>query len=493
MKNKYFILVFTFLCLLVVQSSYSQDWQDMGWDDETNNFVQDYVDQGGTVDYFNDAQDYAEAVNNDNDSGNDWEYGSYIDSDLVGTTIQKSDGTIYDYKYTEGWFPVNHSSDGTTIDIFDNLLDTHNYDNDTSTTDDDQYPPDDTADNNDTTTPDPTTPDPSTCKCVEKTWYFDNDRDGYHGDTQDSVDSPGSNWGLTTKGLDCDDDIWSADNTNCEAKKTWYLDNDTDGFHFQAKQAEISPGTKWKDTTRGIDCNDARYNVANDCSTANPCAEIKNILNYDTQGSTDKNLKSNINRLKDVVNAPVNTKEEGFEVSKRMNADETYRYEFDKVAPGSEFTVELSTSASYMGGFHSHPSTGVPIFSFQDLKHLLNLYTYAKAQYQQDVFEGLVAKDAEGNTNVYILKVDDIDALRDQVDAVWNHPDYAEYTDDKERRDAIHEKQGKIFDKSNGQIEKSFLEQFPTAGISLYKADASVSSFSKLTLNNGTVTPTPCN
>ena len=92
-----------------------------------------------------------------------------------------------------------------------------------------------------------------------------------------------------------------------------------------------------------------------------------------------------------------------------------------------------------------------------------------------------------------MLKVDDIDVLRDQVDAVWNHPDYAKYTTEEERRKAIHKDQAEIFDKSNGQIEKSFLEQFPTAGISLYKADASVNSFSKLTLNNGVVTPTPCN
>lgn len=52
--------------------------------------------------------------------------------------------------------------------------------------------------------------------------------------------------------------------------------------------------------------------------------------------------------------------------------------------------------------------------------------------------------------------------------------------------------QAKIYAKSNGELEKSFLDQFKDFGISLYKADATTSSFSKLALNNlKTVTSTP--
>lgn len=605
MRNKYFILVLTFLSLLIGQSGYAQDWDDMGWDDEITDFINDYEDQGGTVDYYDNAQDFLNDVNNDNDDSNDWEYGEFIDPRYEGTTQTDSQGNIYDYQYSEGWHPVDHSNNDNSnndTDIYDGLLDTHNYPpNDTSGDDQDQYPPDDNP-NNDTNTPEsPTTEEPPakriwyldddgdgyystyifasskpsgnykestigydcndsdsskkvSADCGLKKWYLDADGDGYHSDETESGDAPDGDWVLTTKGVDCeesdpkittqcnpntckgcpeeekdwyldkdndgydggtekseespegtgwkegksngpdcDDNVWSGDNLNCEAKKTWYLDNDGDGWHCQMKQAEGSPGTKWKETTSGVDCNDARYKIDNDCSKADPCAEIQNVLNYNTPGYPAKNLKSNIDRLKNVVDARVNKKEEGFEVSKRMNADETYRYEFNKAITGTEFTVGISTGASIMGGFHSHPSTGVPIFSFQDLRHLLHLYEDAKDQYKQDVFEGVVAKDDEGNVNVYILKVDDIKALKEQTDAIWNHPDYAAYTNDKERIDAIHEKLGKIFDKSEGAIEKTFLEQFSAVGISLYKADDdSVSSFSKLTIKNKEVTKTSC-
>ncbi len=55
-----------------------------------------------------------------------------------------------------------------------------------------------------------------------------------------------------------------------------------------------------------------------------------------------------------------------------------------------------------------------------------------------------------------MLKIDNIDALRKQVNDVWNDPDYAKIPNEKERIDAIHEKQAIKYDKSNGQLEKSF-------------------------------------
>lgn len=104
----------------------------------------------------------------------------------------------------------------------------------------------------------------------------------------------------------------------------------------------------------------------------------------------------------------------------------------------------------------------------------------------------MVAKDAQGNTVVYMLKVDDLAKLQTAVDAIWKDPKYAKWTTDEDRIKAIHANQAEKFNKSKGQIEKSFLEQFPTGGFSIYKADATISNFSKLTLNSGVVTPDPC-
>ena len=92
-----------------------------------------------------------------------------------------------------------------------------------------------------------------------------------------------------------------------------------------------------------------------------------------------------------------------------------------------------------------------------------------------------------------MMKIDNIDALRTQIGAVWNEPNYAEYSTEKTRIDAIHLDQAKLYAKSNGQLEKSFLQQFAAFGISIYKGDATLSSFDKLALSNSTVTSTPCN
>jgi hypothetical protein len=132
------------------------------------------------------------------------------------------------------------------------------------------------------------------------------------------------------------------------------------------------------------------------------------------------------------------------------------------------------------------------MYSFGDLKHLLNLYDKALPSNKRDVFEGLVAQDAQDNNNVYMLKVDDIEKLRSHIKTVEESEKYANLNDE-DRLNKIHQEQARLYHESNGQKEKSFLQQFSDAGISIYKANADLSNFSKLTLNNDNVIPTPCN
>ena len=66
MKNKYFILAFTFLCLLLGQNSYSQDWADL-----ENLFQQDEY-QDIEISYYGDYNDYIYDTNHDNDYSNDF-------------------------------------------------------------------------------------------------------------------------------------------------------------------------------------------------------------------------------------------------------------------------------------------------------------------------------------------------------------------------------------------------------------------------------------
>lgn len=308
MKNKYFILAFTLLCILVGQKSYSQDWQDSdddwGW--------------GGSDD------DQSGWYNDEDFSGPEWQGGVVINNDYHAP----------DY------------SDYLNADLYD----PYNYGYQPPQDDDDQQndPPVTTP----PTTPPtpPTPPDPEVCSlvtcsipgytvdreicecvppmkawyldddgdgyfatgvsarekpegnytestlgydcddtnpfknvgsdCGYKMWYLDWDGDGYHSDTNESADSPGIGWVLTTLGVDCDEND-PTKNVYC-GNKMWYTDNDNDGWYGTLKSSENSPGPEWIDYAanppKGQDCDDTKPSVNNICATIDDCAEIKKQL-----------------------------------------------------------------------------------------------------------------------------------------------------------------------------------------------------------------------
>jgi hypothetical protein len=135
-------------------------------------------------------------------------------------------------------------------------------------------------------------------------------------------------------------------------------------------------------------------------TVSNPCDQMKNVMNYNPNDSNS--LKSSLNWLKDKVNAAVNDKECGVEVRKKMNYDESYRYEFTQVLSNEQFSVALSTDRDNVGASHSHPSDGYAMFSFQDVRFLLATYDGAFDNRKGEVFNSVVCKDKAGNTNTYM-------------------------------------------------------------------------------------------
>lgn len=253
---------------------------------------------------------------------------------------------------------------------------------------------------------------------------------------------------------------------------------------------EVPITISWNSLGSGGTTGDEPWNK-NEQELPNPCLDLANLMNYNLNSSNS--LKSGINWLKDKVNATVNNKEAGVEVKKVMNPDETFKYEFTQVLSNDKFSISMSVGYGYVGALHSHPSDGYAMFSFQDIRFLLSVYDEASSSRKQESFHGLVCKDDLGNTNTYMLKIENIESLRTQINSVWNDPNYTKFQSEDERIKKIHEDQAKIYAKSNGNLEKSFLEQFKDFGIVLLKADATTDNFDKLTLNNSTITQTPCN
>jgi len=93
--KKYYILAFTFLCLLTGQNSYSQDWADF------DDFLQEVNDAGGEVNYHTTIESFIGYLNNDSNPYNDLEMYTYVDSDLVGTNVPDwRTGTVGPYVST---------------------------------------------------------------------------------------------------------------------------------------------------------------------------------------------------------------------------------------------------------------------------------------------------------------------------------------------------------------------------------------------------------
>jgi len=227
-----------------------------------------------------------------------------------------------------------------------------------------------------------------------------------------------------------------------------------------------------------------------------PCNQLKFALERDATNSGLKpNLKPQIQWLQGKVDENL---EYGVEIKKSVNIAGDMAYTPTQKASTANFEIALEQNSYMIGWLHSHPLNAYGMFSFGDLKFLRDGYETSYGSRKQEVFTIIVCRDKlhPTQTNTYALKVDDFAVFSAKVDAVWNL--YANISNDDEKRKKIHLNQSKIYDRSNNQLEKSFLQQFQGFGISLYKANNNLTNWSKLDLSTTpnsplTVIETPCN
>jgi hypothetical protein len=223
-----------------------------------------------------------------------------------------------------------------------------------------------------------------------------------------------------------------------------------------------------------------------------PC-DLLNLLINPSQG----NLKQDIDWLKSKAGLLL---EYGVEVERRANFDGNgYSYPTNRVESVNQYNVSLDIAGSIIGGMHCHPKDSYNIPSFGDVKWLFDCFDRASSTRKPYVFSVIVVKNNNGTFNVYSLFVNDINKLTTEINSVWNDdPKYQSYND-VDKLKAIHNDQIKKFKSSNGNLEKSFLEQFGNYGIDFYKANnENLTSWSKVQLNSSTpnqsnVEYQPCN
>ncbi|WP_299673038.1 hypothetical protein [uncultured Polaribacter sp.] len=231
-----------------------------------------------------------------------------------------------------------------------------------------------------------------------------------------------------------------------------------------------------------------------------PCNNLNDIID-----PNKSNAKPFLENLKTTVDQPG---ENGFSMKKEsdpFNNNATYTNTNLPATIGN--SIGIPTGGQNYAGAHSHPSADTyPMFSWDDIYTLFNLYANAKSNVKNEVTFMLASKNnfLNNQVNVFALRIKDFRAFRSSfykaLSDIVNERSDLEVTDPIETKlKALNDKLGKKYGKTNqNQQEKAFLENFKDFNLSLFKANDNIDNWSEIniptfTINTSGVKETPCN
>ncbi len=228
-----------------------------------------------------------------------------------------------------------------------------------------------------------------------------------------------------------------------------------------------------------------------------PCNQMKQFGEKESDGGMD--MKPVLDNLIDFVTSGQNNHERGYDVQRRINEDETHRYDKNYVISSLNAEIEFIVTSLHIGTIHTHPDNGYSMFSYGDLKSLLVCYDIARdspyTSRKEYVFSTVVCKGPDNTAMVYTLKVSDVEKLRKKVNDIWDL--YSNILDENDRLIKINEDEAEEFKKNKNDLEKFFLQSNSNSGIRLFKArDNSFKNWDELKLSNTAplrVEKIPCN
>ena len=162
-----------------------------------------------------------------------------------------------------------------------------------------------------------------------------------------------------------------------------------------------------------------------------------------------------------------------------------------------KFNAPLETGGNIYGSIHNHPIQGHSIPNIGDIDWILDCYDKAYPYNKSRAFS-IIAVRKLGSTTVppevtyYAFKVEDRDLLSQNIEAKINTVKPVTLTRDQKIEELV-KQDGKIFNAFPNDLEKKFLEKYGNYGVGLYKANASLTNWGKLTLDaSGNVVNDPC-
>lgn len=235
-----------------------------------------------------------------------------------------------------------------------------------------------------------------------------------------------------------------------------------------------------------------------------PCESLKKLAE-----PTNQDIDPSIQILKDTLASGVTNE---FGIKFKYDVEVSPAVATNILVTGNSGSAPLTKGWNWRGGMHIHTTAGYGMYSWGDVQSLAECYDYAAPANQPFVTNIMICNilipttNPSQNCNIYAIKVDNYTTLTNAINTVLNDPKYGippsgDIIKDKEEKiKKIHRVQYDLYKAAgDDNLEESFLRQFASYGISLYKKKSLVNNTStenwvKLTLDllTNTITETPC-
>ena len=214
----------------------------------------------------------------------------------------------------------------------------------------------------------------------------------------------------------------------------------------------------------------------NDLTPPNPCEKLKNLFD-----PAKANIKPNIvNDLQ--PNIAVNPSGEKGVLLTMSPEGATTNF---VISPTQTNSVNILAGGNRYSAIHTQPLDTYPMFSWSDVVVLNSLNNHAAPHNQGMASFLLVCQDDNGDFQTYAI-VFDPDSLNETIDQFINNPENIGCTV-KEISDKMDEVLGEEYRKDNN-YERAFLKFMLNSNVSLYKANSTLTNWSKLSLSNNSAT-----
>ena len=347
------------------------------------------------------------------------------------------------------------------------------------------------------------------------TWYMDYDNDGWHSVSQQKSTPPGAfGWKSTTKGIDCNDKD-STKTYDCSTAAPviipWFVDKDGDGYHGNAQGATTSPGPEWTSVmTRGPDCNDGVFSADNSVCNA-PCTititcstgQTLNVAicacencNTTETAKADKVTKlANITEAKTkILQLQSDAKTKADETNFSINTDNTGVNTTTAIAGGAGNTTAMTIGATTQVTAHAHSDNALrSLYAAHSPTDIYGLYDgyAAHNNYETSITVGLIdtyalivedaaafAAFASSYTRTDCIKADDFVAKTDP-------------SEDLEKAITTLMNQGETVDEAYASAMAYLLKEYNT-GVGLYNSKIGAdgaTTFKKKKTTKSIITP----